>query len=183
MKCETCESDIEDLQVKVWKGKTVCPACFLVLNESPQDLPVTKPAAVIAPSAPAQSPNRPASNSDNIRQRRPVAPPAMRTQQRTVIVWVLVGLAFVSHFAFFEIPFVEFNPERQSDVLFLKTRQRIDVPHYSQWLKRTVHSSKPANLGGSMFWGIGLPIIFIGAALFIKAGSSPRLTTRPNAGT
>ena len=182
MKCETCESDIEDLQVKVWKGKTVCPDCFVVLNDSPQDLPVTKPAAVIAPSAPAQSPNRPASNSDNIRQRRPVAPPAMRTQQRTVIVWVFVGLATVSHFAFFQIPLVEYDPSgRKTDVIFLRARQRVDVERRAGTFN--FKTSKPANLGGSMFWGIGLPIVFIGVALFVKAGSAPRLTTRPNAST
>jgi len=44
MKCETCESNVDELKVKVWKRKTVCPSCFQVLTQEPPAVAELSPA-------------------------------------------------------------------------------------------------------------------------------------------
>jgi hypothetical protein len=99
MKCETCDSEFDEAQVKVWVGKTVCQSCFAILNRGRQaDQPSTVGADPPQPTASHEQPFVTPNEDRHLPSRRLQSQAGVPDWRYTAgpIALTIGGLAFVA---------------------------------------------------------------------------------------
>lgn len=99
MKCETCDSEFDESQVKIWVGKTVCQSCFAILNRGHQaDRPSTVEADPPQPTASHEQPHGTPDEERHLPFRRLPSQAGVPDWRNTAgpIALVIGGLGFVA---------------------------------------------------------------------------------------
>ena len=99
MKCETCDSEFDESQVKIWVGKTVCQSCFAILNRGHQaDRPSTVEADPPQPTASHEQPHGTPDEERHLPFRRLPSQAGVPDWRYTAgtIALVIGGLGFVA---------------------------------------------------------------------------------------